>query len=251
MRLIEALICGAIFTAATATLVRGSNVGAIALYVLCGIAIVMFEARIRGFHRSVQHAREALEALARAVGSSGVAEHDEATRPELLAANPALARTLARRGVRFFVTGALGGEPIEVGTAVVPGRDLDVRISYVVVEGPAQASFRAMSRGAATSLSRLAMRTHPVSTGDDTFDHAWIVDGDEASCRRVLDAELRASLMRLHDRLGWMQVASVEATPHGIVVRRPGELRLDDVDESLRIAVAVRSRLRAEVARAS
>jgi hypothetical protein len=245
LRVVELLVVGVFVGIGVVVVARGGGAAALIPFLLAAIAVTMFELRLRGFRRSVASARASIAALAKTAFDAEAEMRELAADAhlELLASNPAFARSFARRAVRFDVEGTIAGERTELGTAVVPGRDFDVRISYARVDGP-QVSFRAMSRGPATSVSRLAMKTHPVKTGDAAFDHAWVVDGDERVCRAILDEEVRSALMRLHAQLGFAQVASVESTPTGVVVRRPGELGRAEAEEARALAVAVRDRAR-------
>jgi propionyl-CoA carboxylase beta chain len=70
----------------------------------------------------------------------------------------------------------------------------------------------------------MGMEKREVATGDKVFDDAWVVDAEEATARAILDDATRAKLMTLHKQVPMMMVASVEATPRGMVVRFPTEL---------------------------
>lgn len=221
----------------------GAGIGFLAF---AAFAVLMFELRFWGHRRSVRRVRAELEQVgARDFDAPAeVVQRPSGEMVEELASNPRFARMMARRSTRLAVSGKWRGREIEIGTAIVAGRDFDQMISYALaVDGGVPGPFRVMSKGAITSIARLGMDTAPVTTGDATFDADWVVDADPSLATRVLDDTLRATLIDLRSRLSFMQVASIEATRHGVIVRWPGELTPESGGYLRDLATEVRSRL--------
>jgi hypothetical protein len=221
---------------------------ALGLWGFAAFAVLMFELRFWGHRRTTARVRRGLGEVGQRdlEGSSAVVERGSDDFIEEIAANRALASLLAGRSTRLCVTGRWQGRDLEIGTAVVAARDFDQKISYVCVHDRAlRGPFRVMTRGAATSFSRIGMEKSPVATGDTAFDDKWVVDANDALCRAVLDPPLRAQLLRLQQQLSWMQVASVEATRFGLVLRWPGELSPEGAAYLRDLALAVHGRLAA------
>jgi hypothetical protein len=132
---------------------------------------------------------------------------------------------MSRNAIRLFTRGPFKGRRLDIGTAVIPGRDFDVFVSHVLVEQAALPTpFRVMTKGTITRLARLGMKTSPTTTGDAAFDDKWVVDSDHALAISVLDDELRRSLIELADSAPWAGVASIEVTRTGLMLRWPEEL---------------------------
>jgi hypothetical protein len=229
-RTIEAVICGGICVLGVLFLVA-PRASANAAFITWGIALLcaaMFELRVRGHRRACVRAQKTLGEIARADLQSPtlVSERPGDELVEELASNPQLANLLASRSTRFFVSGERNARSFEIGTAVVALRDFDRHHSYVCLrDDRLPSALRVMTRGAVTSFARMGMSyAHDVKTGDATFDAVWIVDADEDVVRAVLDDGMRKTLLDLQSRLGWMQVASLEATRFGLVVRWPSTI---------------------------
>jgi hypothetical protein len=181
----------------------------IGLWVFAAFAVLMFELRFaRDFDAAVP------------VRDRGADDFIEE-----IASNPRYARLLASRSTRMCLPGTWRGRDIEIGTAVVAARDLDMLVSYVAVLDPSmKAPFRAMTKGATTTFARLGTKKHPVLTGDPFFDAGWVVDAAEEVAHAVLDAPVRATLLAMQKELAMFEVASIEVTRFGLVLRWPGEL---------------------------
>jgi hypothetical protein len=215
---------------------------------IAAITFALFELRFWGHRRNVARvARELAEVGRRDLeAATPVRQRGTDDFVEELASNASIAGMMARRSHRLCITGTWRGHQLELGTAIVAGRDFDQMISYVCVLDAAQRGpFRVMTRGALTSFARLGMDTHPVPTGDPDFDAKWVVDATEVLARSVLDPDLRADLVRLQAQLAWMQVASVEWTRLGLLIRWPGELSADGAAYLRDLALGVHRRLSA------
>jgi hypothetical protein len=161
-----------------------------------------------------------------------------------LAANHAMSIILAGPATALCVAGTWRGRPVEIGTALVARRDFDTPISYVcAVDRAVPAPFRIATRIALDSFPRLGAARGIVTTGDVAFDDRWSVDADESLARAVLDSQMRAWLLELQARLPWIQVAMVESTPFGVVVRWWGELPPEGAATPREVALAVHDRL--------
>jgi hypothetical protein len=163
------------------------------------VAVVAFEWRQGTHRRAIAEARRSIEAAsASALEGAGPVDQHEGELVEEISASRGLARYLASRSTRLFARGRWGSHDVEIGIAVVAGRDYDTLLSYVCVLDPAvRGPFRVMTRGALTSLVRRTLDRHPVATGDARFDEGWVVDADEALARRVLDQRVRDELVDL------------------------------------------------------
>jgi hypothetical protein len=247
-RVLEILIAGFfVFLGGVALVGPAHNVGfAAGLVAFAAFAVLMFELRFWGHRRNVARVQRELEDIGRRdlEGATPVHGRGSSDLVEELASNPSFARYMAGRATRLCVTGKWRGRDLEIGTAIIPGRDFDSRLSYVCVfDGSVRGRFRVMTRGAITSFARALMPTQPIATGDEAFDAKWAADGDEATCRAVLDPEMRAQLLQLQQQLSWMQVASLEATRFGVIVRWPGELTSDGAAYLRDLVLALHQRL--------
>jgi hypothetical protein len=216
------------------------------LWIFAAFAVLMFELRFWGHRRKVARVWRGLEEVGRRdlEGGGPVVVRDGDDFVEELASNRALAGLMASRSHRLCIAGGWRGRRLEIGTAVVAGRDFDQLVSYVcVLDQSIRGNFRMMTRGALASFARLGTHRQPVQTGDAAFDGAWVVDSEEPLARAVLDPPMRAKLVGLQGQLGWMQIASVEATRFGLLVRWPGELSPDGAAYLRDLAVDVHQRL--------
>jgi len=215
------------------------------------LAVLAFEWRLRAHRRTLARVRGGLEEVGRRAFDAPVAVADRAPgeHVERVAANKMFASMLARRSARMFLHGRWQGRDVELGTAVIAARDFDQLVSYACVLDPRPlGSFRAMTRGAVSRVARIGMDKHPVATGDEAFDDAWVVDTDEATCRAVLDEGIRAKLVELRAQVPRLGVASIEATADGLVVRFPGELSAEWAANLRDLAFTLHDRLAARAA---
>jgi len=249
-RVLEVVVCGffAVMGLAALAAPRNGLVGCAVLLGIAAFALMCFELRFWGHRRNIARVQRGLAEVGRRdlEGAAPVQERGVDDFVEELAANRAVAGIMARRSQRFCVSGMWRGRALEIGTAIVAGRDFDQMVSYVCVrDGAVRGAFRVMTRGALTSFSRMGMDRHPVATGDAAFDAKWVVDADDTLARTVLDPSMRARLVALQGELAWLQVASIEATRFGVVVRWPGELSPDGAAYLRDLAVEVHGRLAA------
>ena len=226
-RRLQWMICGIIVLVPTAIAIArpvawlGVVIGGA---VAAGVAL-LFGWRLRSLLRASAKVCEDLDAIARAAfdGTAQVAARDQG-HLETLASRPMFQRAIARRSVRFVATGTWKGAPLEIGETVTASRDFNFTISHVRLGGAARGQLRMMTRGLAARMSRWHRDVHEVKTGDDAFDGGWVVDADEQLARRVLAPDTRRALVALHGELRSMQVASVEATESGVIVRWPAPM---------------------------
>jgi hypothetical protein len=212
------------------------------------ITFFAFVLRRSGMRRTIARVKSELTDIANKDldAASTLSEHQAGEFVESLASNPSIARMMARSGIRYFVSGTWKEAPVEFGTNIVPGRDNDMRESYVCAGPPSSLpKFRAITRGTLTTMSRIGMETHEVKLGDPAFDAKWIVDGDETLVRNVLDDAGREALMQLFGKLTWNQAhtASVESVGRGVVIRWPGELTAAHAAFLRDLAFSVRAKL--------
>ncbi|MBK7398944.1 MAG: hypothetical protein IPJ34_22305 [Myxococcales bacterium] len=205
----------------------------------------MFEWRIRGFRRSVARHRGVRRGGRKDFDAPAtVAQRSEGAFEAEVAGNPSFAHLMAGRSARLYVKGTWKGRAIDLGTSVVPGRDFDLFVSHAFVETDRPLpSFRVMTRGTLTSLSRLGMATTPTETGDAAFDREWVVDADHAVATKVLDAPLAGPLLELQTRIGWMGVASIESIKSGLIVRWPAEVSASSAADLRDLAIQIADRL--------
>ncbi len=246
MRWLQYVIPGFVALIGVLAFVGGVWPAGLVILGLAGVFFLLFQLRFRAHRRNTTRVRAGLEQLGKtsfdapaAVEVRGPDDH-----AETLASSSAFARMIARRSTRVFVRGKSQGRELELGTAVVAARDWDQYVSYAcAVDAAPRAMFRAMTRGALTRLARIGMDKREVATGDKAFDDAWVVDADEATARAVLDDATRARLMELQKQMPMMMVASVEATPRGLVVRFPTELSAEWAANLRELAFSMHDRL--------
>ncbi len=247
-RTLEIVIVGAIAVVGVVVLAtpRHPIVGAMLAWGIALVVLAAFELRLRGHRRTLARVQSEVEAAAKRdlEGAGAVVQRGAREALEEVAANPRLARMLGSRSSRVCVSGTWRGSEVVIGCAVVAGRDMDLMVSFARVPAPdARGPFRLMTKGTVSSFARIGMSRHPTPSGDAVFDAKWVVDADPALCAAVLDDGLRARLMDLGGSVSGLHVASVEATPIGVVVRWPGELS-GGLAATLRdLALEVRDRL--------
>lgn len=248
LRVLQIVVVGLLLAIGTTILLnpRANRGAAIFVYAFALFGLAMFEWRIRGFRRSVARVTEALAEVGRKDfdAPAVVEQRSEGAFEAEVAANPSFAHLMAGRSARLYVKGTWQGRRVDLGTSVVPGRDFDLFVSHAFVETDRPLpSFRVMTRGALTSLSRLGMATTPTETGDAAFDREWVVDADPAVATKVLDAPLRKTLLELQTRIGWMGVASIESIKSGLIVRWPAEVSASSAAYLRDLAMQIADRL--------
>ncbi len=229
-RVLEIVICGVFGALGVVALVAGSVGGGVALIGFALVAVCLFEWRLRSHRRTEARVRAGLEVIGKKdLEAPGPVEDRDPQRAIADAiSNPMLASMMARRTSLLAVAGRWKGREVEIGTAILASRDFDQLTSFVCVVDPKlRRPFRALTRGAVAKLARMGNRGATVPTGDPKFDEEWLVEADEGLCRSVLDAPIRARLLELQATVGWMQMASVEVTGRGLVLRWPGEMNAE------------------------
>lgn len=227
LRLLEVFLAGGLALAGVAVLVlpRPRPLGGLVLLALAAFTALMFELRLRGARRSIARVEAQLRAVAERdleAPVSGPAVRASGGEDEV-SMNPRLAGMLARRALRFEVEGRWAGRPVEIGTAVIFGRDFDFFVSHVRVSAGPRPSFRVSTRSTLGWFARLGTPRQETKTGDTAFDEAWVVDAAPALTTAVLDARTRAVLLELGRRVDF-GVASVEAGERGAILRWPAEV---------------------------
>lgn len=242
LRVLEIGIVGFLLCVGVAVSLSDRPIRSVFVFAFAALAFVMFELRFRGHRRTIARVRESVATIAnkQLEGSTPVAVRDAHALEEEVGSS-AIARTMAHRATRFFSRGTLRGHAVDLGSAVIAGRDGDLVVSHVLVEEKGlRMPFRAMTRGV---VSKLVSHTSPVTTGDTRFDQGWVVDSTPDLATTVLDDGIRHALAAVPTKLGFMQSVSIEATTHGLMVRFPGGLTDEQSAFYCDLAIRVRDRL--------
>jgi hypothetical protein len=244
-RTIEIVVSG-LFVAIAAICAAAGQPIAVAVFLgIAGIAVLLFEWRLRAHRRVLARVRAALERIGqRELDGAAVQLRDPDDAAAELAGGGVLGALIASRTTRMFVAGTRDGRGLEIGTAIMAARDGDQTVSYVrVVERDLPGRFRLMTRGLLASMAKRGSDLPAVTTGDAGFDERWLLVAGDDRWRAVLDAGLRARLVELAGRVGWMQAARLEATAAGVVAAWPGELSADWLVTLRDLAITVHDRL--------
>jgi hypothetical protein len=242
LRILEIGIASGLTCLGVAALFSDHPARCILLFGLAALVLVMFELRFRGHRRTIARVRDSVASIAskQLEQATPVAVRERHALEEEVGSSP-MARVMTHGATRFFSRGKLRGHSVDLGSAVIAGRDGDVVVSHVLVEETGvRTPFRAMTKGFG---SKLVSHSSPVTTGDERFDHGWIVDGPRDLATAVLDDGLRQTLTGIPTTLGFMQTVSIEATSHGLMVRFPGGLTEEQSAFYCDLAIRVRDRL--------
>ncbi len=250
-RVLEIAVVGLLVLAGVAFLVASPahRLGpSIVVWCMAGVGLVAFELRFAGHRRRVARVGATLRQIASRVLESPGPILDRSGDPFVreLAASPLLGSVMAGRTSALGVQGKAGGHDMEIGTAIMAARDLDITMSYVRLPGlPASTALRVTTAGAPGAFGRTGAPGHQVATGDAAFDAKWAVDADESVARSLLDTDTRRHLLDLGARLPRHGHASIETTRFGLLVRWPGELSEPLAGELRDVALAMQQRLAA------
>jgi hypothetical protein len=139
------------------------------------------------------------------------------------------------QGAAFTTDGEVGGVRVSVAThASTLGRQFGETshvYSHVCVDMLGLVTpFSLTKEGAAAKLAHATGLAKEARIGDETFDAAWNIETDADLAKDVLDDSIRARLMDLRSKVGWVSQdfgagsMSLMITNHGLALRWPGEI---------------------------
>lgn len=203
--------------------------------VLAAIAYGVFELQIRKLAEKGRRVRANIEDIARQVFDAPAM-----VRPgyDMTVTSGAFGTTMAgmETDVGFTADGVCKGVRTSIAShASTLGRqigELSHVYSYVAVDlRGLEARFRLGKEGVGSALFKAAGVSKDTEVGDAGFDATWNVDCDPDLAREVFDDSIRARIMELQSKVGYVSqdfgvgTMSLVVTQHGLAIRWPGDIQ--------------------------